>query len=295
MISLSNDDPIHPHQVDDRSGLSRSELRAPDGPTEFRLEPGERYGWWVDHERDKDSHEVATVHGAVNDFRLQILLDTGASVSMISLDLARRLKIKLNWHKQIKVSGLGGKTIYISASTQVKITLGSRVVYVMDIWVANIGEGVDVLLGMNFMFCAGVRLCVREGLLQLPDEEPVLMYGDKVQRRQGMRLPVRAPETLYLRPGEEAVVRIRFGQANPQREVVWAGRGDRWVTKIVYGAKSWPEVVKVVNISSNNFWIVAGTTLAYIVEYGFFPTVGRFVRPGSRAYKGWQVMIYENT
>ncbi|EGZ27096.1 hypothetical protein PHYSODRAFT_472956 [Phytophthora sojae] len=74
MISLSNDDPIQSDQIDDRSGLSRSELRAPDGPTEFRLEPGERYGWWVDHEPDKNSHELTTVHGAVNDFRLRILL-----------------------------------------------------------------------------------------------------------------------------------------------------------------------------------------------------------------------------
>ncbi|OWY96101.1 hypothetical protein PHMEG_00033722, partial [Phytophthora megakarya] len=45
--------------------------------------------------------------------------------------------------KRIKVSGLGGVPSYIPSSAQIKITLGWRVVYVMDVWVTNIGEGVD--------------------------------------------------------------------------------------------------------------------------------------------------------
>jgi Rod binding domain-containing protein len=64
-------------------------------------EPGERYGWWEDHEPE-DTHEVAMVHGAVNDVRTKILLDTGASVSMLSFDFARKLRLKLKTHKQLK-------------------------------------------------------------------------------------------------------------------------------------------------------------------------------------------------
>ncbi|OWZ08357.1 hypothetical protein PHMEG_00019118 [Phytophthora megakarya] len=85
---------------------------------------------------------------------------------MISLDLARRLKIKLNSQKRIKVSGLGGGPSNITSSAQIKITLGWRVVYVMDVWVTNIGEGVDVLLGMDFMFSAGLRIDVNTGISQ---------------------------------------------------------------------------------------------------------------------------------
>ncbi|GMF35728.1 unnamed protein product [Phytophthora fragariaefolia] len=47
----------------------------------------------------------------------------------------------------------------------------------MDLSVANIGEGVDALLGMNFMYSAGVRLCAREGLVKHLDEETVLLAG----------------------------------------------------------------------------------------------------------------------
>ncbi|KAG3099259.1 hypothetical protein PI124_g17076 [Phytophthora idaei] len=47
----------------------------------------------------------------------------------------------------------------ITASAQVKIALGFGVVYILTFWVANIGEGIEVLCGMNFMFAAGIRFC----------------------------------------------------------------------------------------------------------------------------------------
>ncbi|GMF52897.1 unnamed protein product [Phytophthora fragariaefolia] len=215
-------------------------IQSPDSdtPVEFRLQPGERYGWWEDHEPE-DAHEVAMVHGAVNDCQTKILLDTGASVSMLSFDFARELKLKLRMHKQTKVSGLGGVPTYISVHAEIKITLDPRVVYIFRLWVANIGEGVDVLLGMNFMFSAGVRLSTREGLVQLPDEETILMYGGHDRSRMGLDIP---------------------------REVVWAGRGDRWVTKIIYASKSWPTTVKVVNISHKLIWIDTNTDIARIVD-----------------------------
>jgi hypothetical protein len=55
-----------------------------DEPQEFRLEPGERYGWWEDH-RSEETKKVDVVYGAVNNCRTKILLDSGASVSMVSL------------------------------------------------------------------------------------------------------------------------------------------------------------------------------------------------------------------
>ncbi|OWZ15925.1 hypothetical protein PHMEG_00010348, partial [Phytophthora megakarya] len=128
-------------------------------PLEVPLKPGQRYGWWKVHEHG-DMHGLATIHGAMNDSRTRILLDTGASVSIMSLDLARRLKLKLRTHRQIKVSGLGVVTTYITTYARVKITLGRSVVYVLNIWVGNIGESVDVLLGLDFSHSAGVRLCI---------------------------------------------------------------------------------------------------------------------------------------
>ncbi|OWY98911.1 hypothetical protein PHMEG_00030193 [Phytophthora megakarya] len=70
------------------------------------------------------------------------------------------------------------------------------------------GAGLYVLLGMDFMFRAGVRARVREGLVQLPDEESILMYDEDVKVPQGVDLPVSSPDNLYLMPGEQAVVCI---------------------------------------------------------------------------------------
>ncbi|OWZ14922.1 LOW QUALITY PROTEIN: hypothetical protein PHMEG_00011518 [Phytophthora megakarya] len=205
---------------------------------------------------------------------------------MISLDLARKLKLKLNRQNQVKVSGLWGIPTQITASAEIKITLGSRVVYIMESWVANIGEGLDVLLGMDLMFRAGVRVCVREGLVQLPDEESILMYDENVKVLQSVDLPVTSPENLYLMP--------QYGHTNPDQEVVWAGRSDRWVTKIVYQARSWSVAIKVVNVSKHNVCIDMRTPLARIVQYGLFPQAGRFVSPGTRAYREWQTLILEH-
>ncbi|OWY91602.1 Aspartic protease, partial [Phytophthora megakarya] len=104
MTSMIHDEPV---PLDIRQSVSGPPLPPePEGKPEFKLNPGERYGWWVENDREEERRQCATVHGAVNNFRTQILLDTGATVSMISFDLARRVKFKLNSQKRSKVSGL---------------------------------------------------------------------------------------------------------------------------------------------------------------------------------------------
>ncbi|OWZ01687.1 hypothetical protein PHMEG_00026874 [Phytophthora megakarya] len=222
---------------------------------------------------------LATIHRGVNDSRTRILLDTGASVSIMSLDLARRLKLKLRTHRQIKVSGLGRVTTYITTHARVKITFGWSVVYVLNIWVGNIGEGVDVLLGMNVIHSAGVRLCIREGLVRLPDEDTVVMSDDNLKSRD-MDLPVCPEENIHLRPGQDAIVRIR---------------AEIWVTKVLYSARSWATAVKVVSVSDPNVWIDTRTAVARIGAYGQFPGQPGFVRPGKARYEEWQELIHACT
>ncbi|GMF46445.1 unnamed protein product [Phytophthora fragariaefolia] len=51
----------------------------------------------------------------------------------------------------MQVPGLEGVPSYVSKQTRVEITLGPRVFYVMNLLVANIGQGVEVFLGLNCM------------------------------------------------------------------------------------------------------------------------------------------------
>ncbi|OWY91314.1 hypothetical protein PHMEG_00040153, partial [Phytophthora megakarya] len=256
----------------------------PECNLEFKLNTGERYGWWVENDREEERRQCATVHGAVNYFRTQILLDTGATVSMISLDLARRLKIKLNSQKRIKVSGLGGVPSYITSSAQIKITLGWRVVYVMDVWVTNIGEEVDVHLGMDFMFSAGVRLGICEGMVGLPDEESILII-----------------ETFRSAPFEDCICDMENMQMWPSdMDNVTRSKMSYGQDEVIGGSPKlsmahWAVAIKVVNVSDRDCWIEPRTPVARIAEYGNIPIVGQFVRPGLRRYMEWQQIIQENT
>ncbi|KAG2788131.1 hypothetical protein PC129_g19673 [Phytophthora cactorum] len=129
-------------------------------PAEVIIILGERYGWWANHSLE-DKHSMALVHGAVNNHRTQMILNSDASTTILSLDFARKLKLKLKTHAKLKFKGLGGVTTYIRAQADVKLTLGVRVVYVLTMWAENIGDGVNCLLRTTFMEAAGVR-CVRE-------------------------------------------------------------------------------------------------------------------------------------
>ncbi|OWY90869.1 hypothetical protein PHMEG_00040806, partial [Phytophthora megakarya] len=141
---------------------------------------------------------------------------------------------------------------------------------------------------MDFMFSAGVRLSILEGMVGLPDEESILI-------REYRDIPVCPLRGLHLRPGEHANVAIRYGQCRLLQDVVWAGRGDQWVTQIVYSARSWAVAIKVVNVSDRDCWIEPRTPVARIAEYGNIPIVGQFVRPRLRRYMEWQQIIQENT
>ncbi|OWY98330.1 Aspartic protease [Phytophthora megakarya] len=85
------------------------------------------------------------------------------------------------------------------------------------------------------------------------------MYDDVPRKQRGLELPVCAKESLYLRPGEVSVVKIEYVQTNPQREALWAGRGKRWVTEILFGVRSWATAVRVVNVSDRNRLILEST------------------------------------
>ncbi|KAE8999501.1 hypothetical protein PR003_g20203 [Phytophthora rubi] len=147
---------------------------------------------------------------------------------------------------------------------------------------------------MDFMYSAGVRICAREG--KLPDEETIVLHrGGSIRKVHGLDLGVTPDSTLMFPPGEAKVVQIRYAQTDPRQDVVWAARGDRWVTKLIYSARSYPVAVKVVNISSRNLIISSQTSVARVVSRDSFLMAGRFVRPGSRKYLVWQCLIYEST
>ncbi|OWY98429.1 LOW QUALITY PROTEIN: hypothetical protein PHMEG_00030809 [Phytophthora megakarya] len=141
---------IHP-DAEHRRSAENSE-----NPLEFTIS-GEKFGWWSEHALVEELQKIAIVHWAIFNTRVQVLLDSGATTSIISFDLTSRLKLSLNHKDKLPILGYGDVSTYISAKARIKLTLGPRVVYVLDVWVGNIGAGVYCLLGMDFMMS---EICV---------------------------------------------------------------------------------------------------------------------------------------
>ncbi|EGZ08549.1 hypothetical protein PHYSODRAFT_340298 [Phytophthora sojae] len=184
---------------------------------------------------------------------------------------------------------------YIRSRTRVTLTLGMRVVYVLDMWVGNIGDGVACLLGMDFMKAAGVRLCAREQLAKLPNEEDIPLVGEKEVPRYILEVPICVREPVYLAPGDSIIVPVRYGQADADTAEVWTARGNQWVTQVIYISRRRSAAVRVVNISEKWTQIMQHTVEAALVEPGQLPRGDRFVQPKSRKYREWQQEIYQNT
>ncbi|KAL4145707.1 hypothetical protein PRNP1_011583 [Phytophthora ramorum] len=71
--------------------------------------------------------------------------------------------------------------------TRIKITLAGSLVYYFDAWVGPPTGGQDLILGMDFMVPAGIRLDLADGSINLPDEVRIQLagrrqlFGEKVQ------------------------------------------------------------------------------------------------------------------
>ncbi|KAE8969432.1 hypothetical protein PR001_g27503 [Phytophthora rubi] len=146
---------------------------------------------------------------------------------------------------------------------------------------------------MDFMIAAGVRLCAREGVVRLPDEESLLMVGGPEIDHVGLEVPVRIPESTYIQPGRSVLVPVKYAQADPEKVDEWAGHDNGWVSQFLYGNGRKPKAVKVVNISDQVVRIPHNTVIACLVEKCHLPVGEGFARPRSQKYQELGKLVYE--
>ncbi|EGZ24070.1 hypothetical protein PHYSODRAFT_325222 [Phytophthora sojae] len=191
-------------------GPPRSLVRA------VKLLPGERLWWWSSQRYDKRKRMRALANGAVDDARTRILLDTGANVSVVSASFAKRLRVRevrnhgrslevRNHGRSLEVRGINPGVMETRRRTLVKITLGWEQVYEFEMWIMDHSAGVDVVLGMDFIIPAGIRLDLFHGTARLPDDVMVsLLQSQSVEDDEpyGTQLSCGSTEDLYV-PGRE--------------------------------------------------------------------------------------------
>ena len=197
-------------------------------PLKFcRLLPGERRGWWSQHNYDRRTRIRAMVTGAVEDQRTRILLDTGANISMISASFARKLKLNLliKTDKKLRVQGIGDQPLMAGGRLHLKITLGWDVVYEFEVWVGNHNGGVNLILGTDFMMPAGIRMDMYQGRVRLPDEVVIPLVGRQKDSDNF------AAKRIPISPTSDLMISAKCAKFFRIRRVKDMANGELWLTR----------------------------------------------------------------
>ncbi|KAG3122945.1 hypothetical protein PI126_g23924 [Phytophthora idaei] len=141
------------------------------------------------------------VSGAVNDEQTTIRLNPGANVSVISESFAKKLRLRAvpNHGRSIDVQGIGKGALAMKGRVLVKVTLERRLAHEFKMWVLPHNAGVEVVLGMDLVIPAGVRLNLYRPTAMLPGETTLTLLKSKkmetnpVGRRE---VPCRIPRGL---------------------------------------------------------------------------------------------------
>ncbi|POM68183.1 Hypothetical protein PHPALM_15687, partial [Phytophthora palmivora] len=144
----------------------------------------------------------------------------------------------------------------IEGRTCLRITLAGSLVYFFGAWVGPPTAGQDLILEMDFMVPAGIRLDL--ATICLPDEVRLQMagrrplYGDKVEH-------VCWKGHYWIDVGQMAEIRLR-GQTSNQYKL-WVTRGDRWVPTITIGPGK-KRYLQVTNVSDRVLTLHEGSRVA---------------------------------
>ena len=270
-----------------------------DRPRPVVLNPGERRGWWSKHRYDKRTRMRAVVCGAVEDVDTRILLDTGANVSILSTRLARRLGLLKYARKDqaLNIQGIGDKKVSVEGQVEVKITLGLNIVYVYTVWISDHQDTSGLILGVDFLMAAGIRLDLYAGKARLPDEVCISLNNvrDVAENKAASRIMVSPTNTMMVSSGDTKYFRIRVPKDMDQYEL-WVTRKPKWVPTIIKSKAGVPRYIKITNVSEKETdlqIIRAREPVGFWVEKNHIPLNLGYVREDSRKYKEWQVLAFE--
>jgi hypothetical protein len=257
------------------------------------LNPGERRGWWSKHRYDKRTRMRAVVRGAVEDVETRILLDTGANVSVLSTRLARRLGLLKYARKDqaLNIQGISDKRVSVEGQIEVKITLGLNTVYLYTVWISDHQDTSGLILGVDFLMSAGIRLDLYAGKAQLPDEVCISLNNvrDATENKSASRIMVSPTNTMMLGSGETKYFRIRVPKELNQYDL-WVMRKPKWIPTIVKSKAGVPRYIKITNVSEEEVdvqIIRAREPVGIWVEKEHIPLTLGYVREDSRKYKEW--------
>ncbi|POM68913.1 Reverse transcriptase [Phytophthora palmivora] len=248
----------------------------------LEISPGESRGYWKYHDPDKKFKQSKAM-GKINNKKSTLLFDSGAEVSILDATFAR----KIDESQALECEGVGRSPYTTEGRTHLKITLAGSLVYFFEAWVGPPTGGQDLILGMDFMVLAGIRLDLADGTICLPDEVRLQMagrrplYGDKIEH-------VCWKDHYWIDVGQTAEIKLRSQTSNQ------ITRGDRWVPTITIGPGK-TRYLQVTNVSDRALTHHEGSRVAMWLSGDRIPRIPGYVSVGSRRYAEWQNLAYQTT
>ncbi|GFU45006.1 retrovirus-related Pol polyprotein from transposon 412 [Trichonephila clavipes] len=141
------------------------------------------------------------IMGHVNELPCNMIIDTGANVSIIRNDLAQKLKEKLLWTPpRVVLQTVTGEKIDIHGKLKVKIKFGDTT-YQHAVYVADIAD--PLILGLDFLKEHGFTLDFNKNELRSIHEEVTIF---KIEHRTESIRQVTANENITIPPRTEIIV-----------------------------------------------------------------------------------------
>ena len=144
--------------------------------SEIILNPGERWGKY--RKDDIKKYPQATIFAKVNEIQVKVILDSGANVSMITPALASRIVVLINTFTDQVVKDIGDSKLATTGYCTCKLTIAHYLVYAPELLVGNFEKGESILLGTDFLTCAGITINMRKAIIDF--------HGDVVLNIRGL-------------------------------------------------------------------------------------------------------------
>ena len=256
---------------------------------ELDLAPGESRGYWKYNTPGKWFRQAKAMCN-INNEKATMLFDSGAEVSILDTTFARKVGCVIDDSQTQECVGIGANTYMTVGRTKINITLDGSLVHYFDVWVGD-QVGQEVILGMDFMLPAGIRLNLADGTLCLPDEVRIFL----VERRPPYRSTIQAinltDQHVVIPVGRSTKVRIGVG---PPKAKLWVRRGMAWVPTVTCGHGQ-IKYLQLTNLSDREIILNHGAALALWMTSNMIPRSPGYVSIGSRRYTEWQTLAFEAT
>ncbi|KAG2793909.1 hypothetical protein PC113_g19604 [Phytophthora cactorum] len=199
------------------------------------------------------------------------------AMTVISERFAKKLRLRAvtNHGRSIDVQGIGNGALTTKRRVLVKVNLERRLVYEFEMWALPHNAGVVVVLGMDFMIPAGVRLDLYRSTAMLPGETTLTLLKSKKMETN-------------------PVGRREKNQSPAETHALWVRRTEKLILTLLSNHHGDLAKVRLTNVADRDTTCDVFTDFVVWVTHGDLSLEAGYVRQKSRRYQNWQVLVYKD-